>query len=50
MAPQNINNLMTAFAKLDVQLPGGLLSKLHDCALERSSTASAQARTPLPLL
>lgn len=39
---QSINNLMTAFAKLDVALPVGLLHKLHDCMLQRSATASAQ--------
>lgn len=44
---QSINNFMTAFAKLDVQLPGGLLHKLHDCMLERSATASAQVGPPL---
>ena len=42
LCSQSVNNLMTAFAKLDVPLPPALLLQLHDCVLQRSATATSQ--------
>lgn len=44
---QSVNNLMTAFAKLDVPLPPALLLQLHDCVLQRSATATSQVGTTI---